>query len=315
MILTVTPNPAIDKIYWVDSLDLEGEAPLTRATRAYLAPGGKGINVSIFLARMGIENIAMGFVAGETGRALERRAREEKITTGFIWADDETRTNVTILERGREQRPIQISEPGPTVSPQALKRFLSQYKRALPRAQYVFLGGSLPPGVDLSFYQELTKLAHQHGAKVIINAAGEPLALTLTEKPWLVKPDTRQARQIAGHALNNVPEILHAGHRLVQEGGVGALLVSHKITHDLLVAGADVWDLEAHDVRFRNLLGAEDALLAGMLSELACGGTLLAAVRFGMAAATASAESEELIVTDRAQLEAVLPRITVERLS
>lgn len=314
MILTVTPNPAIDKIYWIDKLNLNGEAPLTRATRAYLSAGGKGINVSIFLAKMEIENIAMGFVAGETGRALERRVRQENITTGFIWAEGETRTNVTLLEQGREQRPIQISEPGPSVTPQTLQRFLVQYKRALPHAQYVFLGGTLPPGVPAHFYQELSKLAHQRGAKVIINAAGEPLALALSGKPWLIKPDTRQSRHIDGHALSDVAEIVRASDYLIREHGVEALLVSHKITHDLLVTKGGTWDLEAHEVRFKNLLGAEDALLAGMISALVRGAALLEAARFGMAAATASAESAELIVADRAQVETVLGRITAEKL-
>ncbi|MCI2430395.1 hexose kinase [Candidatus Acetothermia bacterium] len=314
MILTVTPNPAIDKIYWIDRLDLQGEAPLTRATRSYLSAGGKGINVSIFLAKMGIENVAMGFVAGETGRALERRVREENITTSFIWAEGETRTNVTLLEKGSEQRPVQISEIGPTVTPQALQRFFAQYKRVLPRARYVFLGGTLPPGVPAHFYQELSRLAHKHGAKVIINAAGEPLSLALATQPWLVKPDTRQLRQIDGYALTDASQIARTGGYFVRERGVGALLVSHKITHDVLVTSEDIWDLEAHDVCFKNLLGAEDALLAGMISALIRGASLLEAARFGMAAATASAESEGLIVTDRAQIESVMSRITVERL-
>lgn len=315
MILTVTPNPAIDKIYWIDQLDLEGEAPLTRATRSYWSAGGKGINVSIFLAKMGIENVAMGFIAGETGRALERRVREENITTSFIWAEGETRTNVTLVEKGHEQRPIQISEIGPTVTPQALRQFLAQFKRVLPRARYLFLGGTLPPGVPAHFYHDLSKLAHQHGAKVIINAAGESLALALSTQPWLVKPDTRHLRQLDGHSLTDAEAIARTGSLFVRERGIGAFLVSHKITHDILVTPEGAWDLEAHGVCFKNLLGAEDALLAGLLSALVEGASLLEATRFGMAAATASAESAELIMTDRAQIESVMGRISVERLA
>ncbi|MCS6937078.1 MAG: PfkB family carbohydrate kinase, partial [Candidatus Bipolaricaulota bacterium] len=246
MILTVTPSPAIDKIYWIEKLNLEGEAPLTRATRSYLSAGGKGINVSIFLARMGIENVAMGFIAGETGRALERRVREENITTSFIWAEGETRTNVTLLEKGREQRPIQISEAGPTVTPQALRQFLAQYKRVVPRARYLFLGGTLPPGVPVLFYHELSQIAHQHGARVIINAAGEPLSLALSTQPWLVKPDMRYASQLDGYDLTDVDEIARTGRDFVCARGIGALLVSHQITHDILVTSEGIWDLEAH---------------------------------------------------------------------
>lgn len=314
MIITVTPNPAIDKIYWIEQLCLdEGELPIMRATRSYLAAGGKGINVSIFLARMGIENIAMGFIAGETGRAVERRVRDEGITTSFIWVEGETRTNVTLLEHGHEQRPIQITEQGPTVLPEALKRFVTQYKRALPRARYVFLGGSLPPGIPETFYQELTHLAQQRRVPIIVNAAGEALARAIAEKPWLIKPDTRQHTHVAGVSLRTPEDILAGGREWIARG-IAAVLVSHHITHDLLITHEGAWDLEAREVQFKNLLGAEDALIAGTLSATAQGAPLLEAARFGMAAATASAESDELVVTDRTAIERVLPRIHIEQL-
>ncbi len=310
MIITVTPNPTIDKIYWLEKLCLdEGEMPVMRATRSYLTAGGKGINVSIFLARMGIENIAMGFIAGETGRAVERRVRDEGITTSFIWVEGETRTNVTLLERGHEQRPIQITEQGPTVSPDALRRFVAQYKRALGRARYVFLGGSLPPGVPPQFYQELTHIAHQHRVPVIVNAHGEALTHALTEKPWLVKPDTRHT----GISLKTPDEILAVGRKWIADG-IEAVLVSYHITHDVLITREGAWDLEAHDVHFTNLLGAEDALIAGTLSAMVQGASLEEAVRMGMAAATACAESEELVVTDCHQIEQALKKITITKI-
>ncbi len=315
MIITVTPNPTIDKIYWIDRLCLDdGESPLMRASRSYLTAGGKGINVSIFLAQMGIENIAMGFIAGETGRAVERRVRDEGITTSFIWAEGETRTNVTLLERGQEQRPIQITEQGPSISAEALKSFMTQYKRSLARARYVFLGGSLPVGVPPGFYQELTHIAHQRRVPVIANAAGEALAHAISEKPWLIKPDTRQHSEIAGVSLKTTEQILTAGKRWVEQG-VGAVLVSHYITHDLLITRAGAWDLEACEVQFKNLLGAEDALIAGTLSATVQGASLLEAARFGMAAATACAESDQLIVTDRQRIEQALQKIQMEQIA
>jgi 1-phosphofructokinase family hexose kinase len=315
VIITVTPNPTIDKIYWIDRLCLDdGEMPLMRATRSYLTAGGKGINVSIFLARMGIENIAMGFIAGETGRAVERRVRDEGITTSFVWAEGETRTNVTLLERGHEQRPVQITEQAPAVPPEALKRFLTQYKRSLSRARYVFLGGSLPVGVPVQLYQELSHMAHQHRVPVIVNAAGEALSHAISEKPWLVKPDTRQHTELAGAPIQSTEQILAVGRHLV-ERGVGAVLVSHRITRDLLVAREGAWDLEACHVQFKNLLGAEDALIAGTLSATVHGAPLLEAVRFGMAAATACAESDQLVVTDRQQIERALQKIQMEHIA
>ena len=207
----------------------------------------------------------------------------------------------------------QITEQGPPIPPEAIKRFLTQYKRAVSRARYVFLGGSLPPGVPETFYQELTHLAQQRHVPVIVNAAGKALMHALPEKPWLVKPDTRQGTDVAGASLKTSQEIVEVGREWVAQG-IEAVLVSHHITHDLLITREGAWDLEARDVQFKNLLGAEDALIAGTLSAMVQGASLLEATRFGMAAATASAESEELVVTDRMAIERVLPKIHIEQL-
>ncbi|MCK4355917.1 hypothetical protein KAW44_02405, partial [Candidatus Bipolaricaulota bacterium] len=98
MIITVTLNPAIDKMYWVDRLKMgrvTQEEFLTRAIRSDTSAGGKGINISILLARLGVENVAMGFVGGHTGHVVVRDLRDEGVTTNFVWVNGETRTNVT----------------------------------------------------------------------------------------------------------------------------------------------------------------------------------------------------------------------------
>jgi 1-phosphofructokinase len=142
---------------------------------------------------------------------------------------------------------------------------------------------------------------------VIVNAAGEALIHALSEQPWLVKPDTRQ------RPLGTPEEILHTGQEWIARG-IGAVLVSHNITHDVFITPQGAWDLEARDVQFKNLLGAEDALIAGTLSATAQGAPLEEAVRWGMAAATACAESEELVVTDRHRIEQALTKVHVHHL-
>ncbi|MBI3661153.1 1-phosphofructokinase family hexose kinase [Candidatus Acetothermia bacterium] len=298
MILTVTPNPALDKVYWVDRLNTEIETPMTRATRSLGWAGGKGINISTFLAHMGLETVAMGFIAGHTGRVIENRVREAGITTNFVWTEGETRTNIAIIEKGREERPIAISELGPQVPEMALRQFLQSYTRLVRRARWVVLGGSLPPGVPSNFYRELLKIAHQHKIKTVVNAAGDALAEALKEQPYLVKPDTRERREICGEPVESDEQIIPVSRRLVSAMGVGAVVVSHRVTSDILITPQEIWDFEAHGVQLVNLVGSEDALLAGMVYQLEKGHSLLDAVEFGMAAGTASAESVEQVCCD-----------------
>jgi 1-phosphofructokinase family hexose kinase len=301
VILTVTPNPAWDKIYWVDRLSTEAETPLTRATRSASSAGGKGINISTFLARAGLETIAMGFIAGHTGRVIESRVREAGITTSFVWAEGETRTNLSLIEKGHEPRPLVITEAGPFVPETALQQFLRRYLRLIPRVRLVVFGGSLPPGVPPGFYQELIKIAHDHRIKTIVNAAGEPLLAALEERPFLVKPDTRERREICGEPVESDEQMIRTCQRLVA-AGVGAVVISHHVTNDVLATAEGVWDLQAQEVRPVNLVSAEDILIAGMVLQLAQGRTLLEAAEFGMAAATASSESFEPIAADPASI-------------
>jgi 1-phosphofructokinase family hexose kinase len=297
MILTVTPNPALDKVYWVDRLNTEVETPMSRATQSLGWAGGKGINVSTFLARMGLETVAMGFVAGHTGRVIENRVREAGITTGFVWAEGETRTNIALIEKGREERPLVISESGPQVPEVALRHFLQSYTRLIRRARWAVFGGSLPPGVPTVFYRELIKIAHAHGVRTALTAAGEALTEALRENPSLVKPDTRERREVCGEPLENDEQIISVGRKLVSSG-IKTVIVSHRVTSDVLITAEEIWDFQAQGVKLVNLVGAEDALLAGMIFQLEAGRSLLEAVEFGMAAATASAESAEQVCCD-----------------
>lgn len=315
MIVTVTLNPAIDKIYWVDHLRIGAEAQeefLTRATRSQTSAGGKGVNVSILLAQLGVESVAMGFVGGHTGHVVVRDLRDEGVTTNFVWINGETRTNVTVLERGREYVPIVVNEEGPAVSPEEMARFLRRYQRILPRARWVVLGGSLPPGVDPDTYRLLTAEARKAGAKVAVITGGHPLTRALTASPDLVKPDTRERLAMEGAPLTTREKIIAAGRKIVDQG-VGMIIVSHEVVGDLVISRDGIWDIQSRvkATQFKNLVGADDALVGGIIYQLYTGAELEEALRFGMAAGIASAESEEKLCKDVSRIVREMEDVTL----
>ncbi|MEA3356287.1 MAG: 1-phosphofructokinase family hexose kinase [Candidatus Bipolaricaulota bacterium] len=314
MIITVTPNPSLDKVYWVDRLkigDQTQEEFLTRATRSHMSAGGKGVNISVFLARMGVENVAMGFIGGHVGQVVVRDLRNEGVSTNFVWVEGETRTNVTILERGREYVPIQLNEAGPQISQGASERFLRRYGRILPDADWMVLAGSLPPGLDSDFYY---KLAKETGAKVVISAGGEALSRSLDAAPYLVKPDTRQRLAMEGARLTSRERIIAAGRRVIEQG-VEVIIISHGVTGDIAISRDGIWDIKARisTTQFKNLVGADDALVGGIIYRLDEGAGFEEALRFGMAAAILSAEGDEKICHQRERIEAEMEQISVER--
>jgi len=318
MIVTVTMNPAVDKVYWVESLkvcQITQEEFLTRATRSSTSAGGKGANISRFLSAFGVDNVAMGFVGGNTGHVVVRYLQRKGVTTNFVWIHEETRVNVTILEEGRSHSPNLINERGPTVTPEEIERFMRRFQRMAKRASWIVLGGSLPQGVDVGIYAELTKIARASGAKVVISAGGEALSQAVGACPYLIKPDTREHMVFEGKALTTTESIVAAARHVI-DLGVQMVVISHDVTGDIVLTPEASWEIEAKvpTSAFKNLVGADDAFLGGILLKLTQDAPVEEALRFGMAAGIASAESEKKICEDRATVEAEMKKISVERI-
>jgi 1-phosphofructokinase family hexose kinase len=305
-------------MYWVDQLKMgqvTQEEFLTRAITSDTSAGGKGINISIFLARLGVENVAMGFVGGHTGHVVVRDLRDEGVTTNFVWVKGETRTNVTVLEQERKHIPILIDDGGCPVSQEEISRFLRRYKRMLHRATWVVLAGSLPPGVDADIYRVLAEMAAEAGAKVVVSARGNALARALRAAPYLVKPDTREHLSLEGESLTTRDKISTIGRKIV-ETGVEILIVSHEVTGDIAITKDAVWEIKSSvkTTQFKNLVGADDALLGGVIYMLDKGEDLEEALRFGMAAGIMSAESNEKICKDLDKITMEMKDISIDRL-
>ncbi len=318
MIVTVTLNPAVDKVYWVGSLkvcQIFQEEFLTRADRSSTSAGGKGANVSRFLSAFGMSNVAMGFVGGNTGHVVVRYLQRKGVTTNFVWIHEETRINVTILEEGRHHSPNLINERGPQVSQSEIERFMRRFRRMAKRATWVVLAGSLPPGVDSGIYAELATIARDNGARVVVSAGGEALTKALTACPYLVKPDTREHMLLEGKSLTSTESIIAAGKHVIA-CGAQMVIISHDVTGDIVLTPDAAWEINTSvpTSAFENLVGADDAFLGGILYKLVEDAPVEEALRFGMAAGIASAESEKKICEDRAVVEAEMEKITVERI-
>jgi len=315
MILTVTLNPAFDKIYWVKDLKLEGETILSRAYRSYSSAGGKGINVSIYLGRLGVDNIAMGFIAGHTGRAIKRSVREEGVTTNFNWIDGETRTNVAILRKKHKDRPIEVNEQGPPVPEKVLRQFWTQYEMMLKRASYAVISGSLPPNVPDDIYARMVKKAKGAGVKTIVNTGGPQLDEVVKEGPLILKPDIRESKTILGEPLTDQASVLRMGRKILQND-TDYVLVSYGVTGDILIGPERAWRLQVDkdDLEIKNEVGGGDALIGGIVYKLADGEEMLEAVKYGMASAVASVQNYEKLCRDMSLVHAERENISVTEL-
>ena len=315
MILTVTLNPAYDLIYWVREIEQKGETQLSRAFRTHSSAGGKGINVSIYLSSVGLENIAMGLIGGHTGRTIKRSLREEGIITNFTWISDETRSNVAILKKGQEDNPLEINSEGPEISERVLDQFLDQYETMLHRVSWVVLSGSLPPGIPKDFYYELVKLAKEMGIKTVVNTGGEYVGPAAKAGPFLIKPDIREIKEVMGEKLTNSQSIIDVGRKILNFG-TEYVLLSHGLTGDILISKDKIWELEANrdELTVKNRVGAGDSLIGGIIYQLKEGKSVQEAVKYGLAAGMACVEVYEKICRDASLVQAQLEQISLNEL-
>lgn len=315
MILTTTLNPAYDLIYWVKEIEQHGETQLSRAYRTHSSAGGKGVNVSLYLSSVDVENVAMGLIGGHTGRAIKRSLREAGTTTNLTWINEQTRSNVAILRKGQEANPIEINSAGPEISQRALDQFMEQYDTMLHRASCVVLSGSLPPGIPDDFYNKLVTMAKERDIRTVVNTGGKYLGPAAKAGPFLIKPDIRERKKVMGEKLTDSQSIIDVGKKILSYD-TDYVLLSHGLTGDILISKDKNWDLEANrdKLEIKNRVGAGDSLVGGIVYQLEQGNSVPEAVKYGLAAGMASVEVYEKIPRDASLIQAQLEEITLKEM-
>ncbi|MEK4209129.1 MULTISPECIES: 1-phosphofructokinase [Paenibacillus] len=300
MIYTVTLNPSIDYIVEVEDLRL---GDLNRMKRDLKLPGGKGINVSRVLKQLGVQNKAMGFLGGFTGRYIEDWLHEESISSDFVFVSDDTRINIK-LKHGEE---TEINGVGPAILvPEA--DALLQKLAALNAEDVVILSGSVPPSLGADFYDKLISVCKQSGAEFVIDTTGAALQKALAYQPLLVKPNHHELAELFGVTIDTREEIITYGRKLL-DAGAKHVLVSMAGEGALFITEQGVYHANAPKGKVKNSVGAGDSMIAGFVGTLSLTGDLLEAFRAGVASGSATAFSDDL--ADREFIEQLRPRIQI----
>ncbi|MFI9616658.1 1-phosphofructokinase [Streptomyces sp. NPDC052023] len=279
MILTVTPNPSLDRTYEVPALE-RGE--VVRATGERMDPGGKGVNVSRAVAASGRRTVAVLPLGGAPGALVAELLDAQGIEVAPVPVAGATRSNIALAEADGVL--TKINAPGPELSAQE-RELLFDTVRAWSRgAGWIACCGSLPRGLAPSWYAELVARAHAGGARIALDTSGRALQEALRERPDVVKPNAEELSEAVGRPLATVGDAVKAAEEL-RERGARAVLASLGADGQLLVDDAGVWFGTARVEAVRSNVGAGDASLAGFLIAGGSGPDALAsAVAHGAAA-------------------------------
>ncbi len=306
-ILTVTLNPAIDKIAQASFLGLGRDNNITDVKEN---SGGKGINVSRALKCLGLKSVACGFAGGANGQNFLRNLLLEGIEHNFVFIAQETRVNLTICDRSSGKM-TRILEPGPAIDKKDLASFRHKFKRMACESSWVVLSGRGILGTPKEFYRELVTVAGKAGAKVVVDASGQDLRFALSGKPFLVKPNLDEAQAFLNQKLQNRAQLKTA---LIKFLSLGARNVIISLGSKGVVAtdGKVFCSAVSPSVKVLNPVGSGDALAAGFIYAIEKKSNFLDAVAFAVAAGTANTLSIVPGHLNRAGLGGILQNVIVK---
>lgn len=300
MIYTVTFNPALDYVMKVEKLRYDD---INRTYGEELYYGGKGINVSVILSRLGMENTALGFKAGFTGEKLEELLKEEGINTDFIaLKSGMTRINVKI----KAETELDINAVGPPIEREEVDKLFEKIKN-LKKGDVIVLAGSVPGALPADIYEKILSVTSQSGVEAVVDSTGDLLLNVLKYHPFLIKPNNFELGDLFGVKIKNEAEIEKYA-KLLQEKGARNVLVSRgKEGATLVTEDGDVHTIGVIPGKPLNSVGCGDSMVAGFVAGYLNKRDYAYALKLGSACSNATAFSYGL--ADKAGIDDAFGRL------
>ncbi|MDD5987200.1 MAG: 1-phosphofructokinase [Eubacteriales bacterium] len=287
MIYTVTFNPAIDYVVHADHLQI---GATNRAASEEYYFGGKGINVSTVLHRLGAETTALGFISGFTGEALARGLAEEGFNTDFIRLPDGfTRINVKI----KGEKETELNGQGPVITEAACAELFARLEALTPQDTLV-ISGSVPSSMPEDTYEQILARTCDKDVRTVVDATGALLLNVLKYRPFLIKPNNDELAEML-HRPADTDEQIVEGARTLRAEGAQNVIVSRGAKGAVMVTEDDQVILQEPILgRTVNSVGAGDSMVAGFLAGYLRTSDYAYALKLGTAAGSATACSPGL---------------------
>ena len=305
LIVTLTANPAIDLNFTVDQLAFNDRAYLQEKSEA---AGGRGINASLVLESFGVPTMAIAPCGGCAADRFEGILRSYGFPYELVPIRSEIRTNRSITDR--QGLTVKLDELGPTLDPDEVERLERAVHAQLSEATWLLLCGSLPPGVPRDFYSRLVAKAGDQGVHTLLDTDLGPLEDGLEARPTLVAPNQREAERLLNRALITRAHF-HEAARRIREMGAESVILSLGGRGAVVAHARAISEVLPPRVDAVCPIGAGDALNAVFLWAMRRSDDFFDAVRWGVAAGTASASLPGLNFANMEQTRTVYDAVEV----
>lgn len=312
MILTVTLNPTVDISYYIPSLT-PGE--VIRVQEKAEHAGGKGINVAKIAKLLKQNVIATGFLGGSNGDYINSTLIKAGIISSFVMVDDETRTCISVNDilSGKQ---TELLEAGSLATEEMQDEFVEHYCQLLNDCEYVVLAGSVPPGIDTSFYPKLIKLAKSAKKFVVLDTSDKLLKAAIDLCPEdidVIKPNRDELSVCLGRKIKTLEETIAAA-KEIQAKGIKTVIVSLGKDGAVFIMENEVYRGTTPDIKIVNTVGCGDSLVAGYVTGIMRKYSIEDRIKLAMAVSTANALSKEIGSFKNSDLEDLLNKVTAIKL-
>lgn len=306
MILTVTLNPAIDQNIAADQLVFEDRAYILSTNET---AGGRGINASRVIHSFGGRTLALTFSGGDNGAQFESLMKEQGFPTQFVRMSSPIRRNLSITDR--HGLSVKLNDRGPLLKHSEVEAIRKAIIQLLPKAKWLMLCGSLPPGAPSDFYCGVIEAAKAAGVSTLLDTDSDPLTLSIEAGPTVVTPNQPEAERLLGRALLTRGHFVEAAQR-IREMGAENVVLSLGARGAVGCTQERVYEVIPPRVDAVCPIGAGDAMAAAFAWAMLKGKEFFDALRWGVAAGTASAMLPGISFASLEQTKAVYKRVEVK---
>jgi len=282
-IITITPNPAIDKNSSVAAIKPEKKL---KCARPVFEPGGGGVNVARAIKKLKGNATAIYFAGGYSGKFYEELLIKDGIESDVVEIQDHTRENLIVVDESTNLQ-YRFGMPGPMIAEFEWKKLLQKIE-GFQDVEFIVGSGSLSPGMPADFYARIAFIAKKKKAKFIVDTSGEPLQLAINEGVFLIKPSLTELNALVGEQECGNEMVSDLVNKVIDNSHCEAVLVSMGASGAVLATKKSIKKITPPIVDAKSTVGAGDSMVAGVVLGLSRGKTLYEAAQYGVACGTAA---------------------------
>lgn len=308
MILTITLNPALDKVYSIDDFK---NNHVFRTKEMTETAGGKGLNVTRVAKLLDEDVTATGFLGGHIGNFIRNEVTKLDIKEQFIEVEGNTRMCINITDQ-KNNTTTEILEDGPDILKKEIKSFLQRYEILIEKADIVTASGSLPPGLPVNFYKTLSDYSNDKNTRFLLDTSGEYLKKGIAGKPYLIKPNEEEIKslfKINDNKFESYKKVL----RRLKDKGVKIPIISLGKKGSYALVENKVYHFTPPKVKPLNTVGSGDAFIAGCAIGLKREYHVIDSIKLGMACGVANTQFFKTGIVSKDLVEKLVEEIIIKK--